>query len=65
MLFVLILLLIQMILILLKVVGVISWDWDTVFIPIYSLTVMFAVGLTLAVVLFLLCQISIFFMLLI
>lgn len=49
-LFVLVLLLIQVVLFLLKVVGVIRWDWDTVFIPIYSFTTLIAVGLLLLMV---------------
>lgn len=49
-LFVLVLLLIQTVLFLFKVVGVIRWDWDTVFIPIYSFTTLIAVGLLLLMV---------------
>lgn len=54
-LFVLVLLLIQVVLFLFKVVGVIRWDWDTVFIPIYSFTTLIAVGLLLLMVAWAMC----------
>lgn len=44
-LFVLVLLLIQSILFLFRVVGVIRWDWDTVFIPIYAFSMLVVLGL--------------------
>lgn len=54
-LFVLVLLLIQTVLFLFKVVGVIRWDWDTVFIPIYSFTMLASVGLLLLALAWVMC----------